>query len=172
MVEAVQKNGSDKKICRILLAALLLSFVCSAVLSVQQEAERFFAKTPALSVEAADADEVIGRPDVERGSMPGDTDYITMARLITDAYLMGGKQGSRTLLLRFLPVAWASAFASSVGWRHTIRNHSGRMIALWKSIFYIHRSDGEKGVHPVCGVLVCGRPRCTIRQETFYDKKQ
>lgn len=143
-----------------------------AVLSVQQEAERFFAKTPALSVEAADADEVIGRPDVERGSMPGDTDYITMARLITDAYLMGGKQGSRTLLLRFLPVAWASAFASSVGWRHTIRNHSGRMIALWKSIFYIHRSDGEKGVHPVCGVLVCGRPQCTIRQETFYDKKQ
>ena len=75
----MQKNGSDKKICRILLAALLLSFVCSAVLSVQQEAERFFAKTPALSVEAADADEVIGRPDVERGSMPGDTDYITMA---------------------------------------------------------------------------------------------
>ncbi len=170
----MQKNGSDKKICRILLAALLLSFVCSAVLSVQEEAERFFAKTPASSVEAAaaDADEVIGRPDAERGGMPGDTDYITMARLITDVYLMGGKQGSRTLLLRFLPAAWAPAFASSAGWRHTIRSHSGRMIALWKNIFYIHRSDGEKGMHPVCGVLICGRPQWTIRQEAFYDKKQ
>ncbi len=141
----MQKTRAEKKICWLLSAVMLLAFAFFSLVSVQEDMERFPVERQILRAETMGEEEVIGLPEETDARLPGDKDYITMARILTGSFHAGGQNGSRISFLRFLAVVWALFSAASAGWRFAIRRQSCKMIALWKSIFYIHRSDGEKG---------------------------
>ena len=152
----MQMIRSHKNICGILLAVLLLSVIFYDIVAAREDvaalaaaAARYEEQAGAPGADAADA--VICLPDAQYTGIPGGADCIFMVRLPAGQLLAGKQNGSRMWGLRFLAVVTALIFAASLYWHLAILNYGCRKVVLWRSICYIHRSDGEKGMFPVYG---------------------